>query len=453
MSKFATTITAASSLSVAALITFSGVWFAPKPLTPVAAGPTTPVPVELRQAEPGKILDGEVTTTVFAVSGQGISAKVGKELLKSDDPAFIANLANGQYLIKSVPSAASKLTNFDDIDNAAVVPPAAGCGDRLGCTWIWVNNVQQHNAWGIMSSPSASHDKAEFTFSRSTVSTSGVPLPPQAAPTPTTAPVVRANTAHPRATTKTPRTTPTGPIQYVDVVVTELLNGSDIAVQNVQVALVYLDGRTGAPFALAGATDQTGTSDFTTPVARFVVSVVPPAGYRVVSHSAPGLNEAVGADEGISVSIGLERVPAPDPASQPPVEAPANEVATPSTPVTSVSDADGSASTTVPASTTTAPAPTTTTTTPATTTTLPDEPVPSTPPPTTIDQGQIGCDETNDPELTALLQFDDGVMRWLVNGELRTAVAEEGSNPVIVCEAAYQRLLDMGFDSAYISLG
>ncbi len=465
MSKFNTTVTAASSLSVAALITFGGIFFAPKPLTPVSAGPTTPVPVALLQSEKGKVLDGEVNTTIFVVDAT--SSKVGKQIIETDDPSFTANLANGQYLIKSVPTAASRLTNFNDIDATAAVPPASGCGDRLGCTWIWVNNAVENNTWGIMSAPSATHDVAEFTFSRQSLSTDGTQLPPKSAPTaPTTTPVVRTGSATPRSSTPTPRATPATPTQDIEVLVTEEIDGTDTAVQNVQTVVTYFEPPSQIPATLATATVSAGYANFTTPVASFVVNVIPPAGYTLAFHTHPGLNPSTGPDGFFAVSIGLKRLPAPTPTAQPPVAEPTPPTpqvatpATPSTPVTSVSDDDGSTPTTTPtpAPTSTAPAPApapepTPTTVPAPTTTVPDEPVPSTPPPTTIDEGQIGCDQSNDPELIALLDVDDGVMRWLVNGELRTAVPQDGVVAVIGCELAYERLLAMGFDSTYISLG
>jgi len=49
----------------------------------------------------------------------------------------------------------------------------------------------------------------------------------------------------------------------------------------------------------------------------------------------------------------------------------------------------------------------------------------------------LGCDESNDPEIQALLWTNDGAIRWMEDGEMITLYPEVGMEPVGVCLDAY----------------
>jgi hypothetical protein len=87
------------------------------------------------------------------------------------------------------------------------------------------------------------------------------------------------------------------------------------------------------------------------------------------------------------------------------------------------------------------------TTTTATTTTT------TTVPPVAAPTRTLGCDESDDPEIQALLRLNDGAIRWIEDGELLTLYPEPGMDPVVVCDAAYHRIVDMGIDADYVSGG
>jgi hypothetical protein len=110
---------------------------------------------------------------------------------------------------------------------------------------------------------------------------------------------------------------------------------------------------------------------------------------------------------------------------------------------------DTTPTTTAPAAPTPeAPAPVTAapdTTTSSTTTT--------TAPPVAAPTRTLGCDESDDPEIQALLRLNDGAIRWIEDGELLTLYPEPGMDPVVVCDAAYHRIVDMGIDADYVSGG
>ena len=48
---------------------------------------------------------------------------------------------------------------------------------------------------------------------------------------------------------------------------------------------------------------------------------------------------------------------------------------------------------------------------------------------------------------------NDGAIRWIEDGELLTLYPEPGMDPVVVCDAAYHRIVDMGIDADYVSGG
>jgi hypothetical protein len=429
--------TSLAGLSAAAAIVLGGLHFAPTPSAPLGTPPTTDVAIELRQVEPGVIADGEVTTTVYRVIDPlAATARVGGSVATSTKSTWTAALPDGEYLIKTVPTPASTLSSADDTDGPSPVPAGSGCTNRLDCIWISVAG----NTWSFHGKLSPNPDAAEFSLSRRNATSSMSAAAGPATTTTTTTAVA----VGPTASTTMPTT------QTMEVVVLDWTDDRSWSkpVAGAAVIVQFTDPKTQIPFTVADRTDSNGHTTHTIPLRQYTVIVHPPAGYELLDTTHLGTFSATTKPlETATHVVGLRRIPESAATANPPAVAP--QTPAPVNQVAGGQPVDTTPTTTAPAAPTPeAPAPVTAapdTTTSSTTTT--------TAPPVAAPTRTLGCDESDDPEIQALLRLNDGAIRWIEDGELLTLYPEPGMDPVVVCDAAYHRIVDMGIDADYVSGG
>ncbi len=436
--------TSLAGLSAAAAIVLGGLHFAPTPSAPLGTPPTTNVAIRLRQVEPGVIADGEVTTTVYRVTDPlTATAKVGGSVATSTKSNWTAALPDGEYLIKTVPTPASTLSSADDTDGPSPVPAGSGCTNLLDCTWISVAG----NTWSFHGKLSPNPRAAEFSLSRRSATGS----------TSLTAGPTTTSTSTSSSTTTTASTPTT---QTMSVAVLDWTDGRSWSkpVAGAAVIVQFIDPTTQIPFTVADRTDSNGRTTHTIPLRQYTVIVHPPAGYELLDATHLGTFSATTKPSETALHVvGLRKIPGTaatsNPAAatpQPPAPAPANQAAGGQPVDTTPAPPTPAPPTPVPPTTPDAPAP------------VPAPPVtvaPTTVAPTitvapvTAPTRTLGCDESDDPEIQALLRLNDGAIRWIEDGELLTLYPEPGMDPVVVCDAAYHRIVDMGIDADYVSGG
>jgi len=427
--------TAITTFSTASAIVLGGILFAPTPISP-AGPPTTAVPVELQDRSGSPLKDGEVTTTSYRVDYRNGVAYAGSSVSTSTKATFTANLPNGEYLIKTVVGANTGLWPIQDIDATFPVPTGSGCVNLYDCTWIVVSN----NTWNLRDAHGQPHAVALFNFDRPppVPKTSGVQVP----------------------TTQPSRVSPPGPpatiapaaaasnAQTVTFWVRDETNGVDntTPIEGAMTVVTYLNPDNNVPYVISARTGADGKVSHTFPRYPYIVNVTLPAGYEPSSTPDLGPYKAGTTDQSFDLQFGGKRsTPVTteprgqlDETPKPKIAIPAAAAAPAAPVVTTPPAAEQTPVTATPAPVVTRPVPVTTE--PETVVTVP-ETVPAPEPET-----RLGCDESDDPEIQALLWTNDGAIRWMEDGEMITLYPEAGMDPVEVCVDAYHRLTELGLD-------
>ena len=427
--------TALTTFSTASAIVLGGVFFAPAPIVP-AGPPTTAVPVELKERTGSLLKDGEVTTTTYRVAYRNGVAHAGSSVSTSTKATFIANLANGEYLIKTVVGRNTGLLSVQDIDGTNPVPSRSGCGNLYDCTWVVVSN----NSWVMKGGSGQPHPVALFEFDRPTPvpTTTGVQIP-TTKPSQVSLPGQSATTAPLAASAQT-----------ITFSVRDETNGLDNAtpIEGAMTVVTYMNPASNVPYVIAGRTGADGRVSHTFPLLSYTVNVILPAGYEQSYTPDLGPHQADTADQNFYYLF-LGKRPAAvtaeprgqrdeSPKQSPKVVTPAAPAAPAAPVVTDPPAVEQIPLTTTPAPVITQPAPVTTVPEPVVT-------VPETTP-TPEPESRLGCDESDDPEVQALLRINDGAIRWIEDGEMITLYPEVGMDPVEVCEDTYHRFTELGID-------